>query len=728
MLVTLAMLGFNPARAETVGSGTVLGEPLDIQVLDEFTADSKGRWTVTGSPNFEFTARFGRNIPAVAPSLLMIGVRTTVTDYAGPTWMTIQRNLEPDPSWSRADGLRVLMTPGEPIKWWVQFKVEDRNSVGYTKVMEFQYLPGRPIDHLIPFSQFKSEKGEAPNPATLAVLYIIGSVPGKTFYLDRVSLYQYERLSGWLSVATSRPVNNIYERGQEVELTITVGGQVPPKTAGLAYEITDDTGRKAFSGRRPLPTRGNPVVRVTVSPSPGYYEVRGWWVDARGKRLSPRSVVHNEGSVPWGVATFAVMPSTLAENLAGYKERGTGSFLGLHGDFLGMGDLIGLSWSNVYSRWEWDEQSKPDRAGGTARWSTDRQLPPYPGAPFRPHICPISGNFPPPDWALRKDASSPPAYDWIAYEAWLKDIVRAEKRLYGWMDRRIYEPAWEIDLNRPPNPTQKPAYTPAEIVELHRRCRLVIKQEDPGAVIIGPCPSTLDDDVMEWLESLFKAGLADQIDAVSIHGYHAPPPESADLPDKIAKLNRLTRQYAGRVLPIYSTEIGYPDTVGSWRDFLSQARHISRLAIILKGEGIRIFLPFYGIDYDAYNFGFCFNLEMDHPWGPWSTKRISPKPAAPALSQVSRVLEGALPVKRMSFPDPDIWGYVFEKDGRPIMVIWRTGEPKTIRIPVGRVDSLEVQDMMGRSIRIKASGGAVSFAVDGSPRYLLGAGREVLEP
>jgi len=30
----------------------------------------------------------------------------------------------------------------------------------------------------------------------------------------------------------------------------------------------------------------------------------------------------------------------------------------------------------------------------------------------------------------------------------------------------------------------------------------------------------------------------------------------------------------------------------------TQAQFLARLAIILKGEGVRVFLPFYGIDYD----------------------------------------------------------------------------------------------------------------------------------
>jgi hypothetical protein len=523
-------------------------------------------------------------------------------------------------------------------------------------------------------------------------------------------------------VTTSQPTHNIFQRGQEVVLDFAAQGRVPPEARRLIYTITDDRGKAEALGNLPAPASGGQPVRAAVSPGPGYYEIRGWWGDSQGQRLGGSSVIRAEGSVPCGIATFAVVPSTLAENMAAYQERGERSFLGIHGDFLGAGDLMGLAWCNHYSRWTWDEPQKPDRSAGSAGWATGRNLPLWPGARYRPHVLPASGNFPPPNWALRKGGVTP-AYDWTTFEAWFRDLVRSEKRLYRWMKTRIYEPAWEIDLNRPPDAFQKPPYAPEDVVELHRRCRNVVQQEDPGGIVIGPCPSTLDDETLVWLEEVFKAGLAKTVDALSIHGYHAAPPERAGLPEKIARLNQLTRRYAGKVLPIYSTEIGYPDTVGSERDVLAQARYITRLSIILKGEGLKVFLPFYGIDYDSYHFGFCFNREMDHPWGPWSTKKISPKPAVPALAQAARILEGARPVKRMALPAGEDWGYQFDDAGRSIFVLWTIGPAKTLKVPVGQASAVEVQNMMGRSERLATPGGIAEISVDGSPRYILAKNR-----
>ena len=59
------------------------------------------------------------------------------------------------------------------------------------------------------------------------------------------------------------------------------------------------------------------------------------------------------------------------------------------------------------------------------------------------------------------------------------------------------------------------------------------------------------------------------------------------------------------------------DAVG---DFSGHQLQDDITAVILKGEGVRVFLPFFGMDYDPLAFGFCFNLE---PEKTFRTTRIS---------------------------------------------------------------------------------------------------------
>ena len=117
-------------------------------------------------------------------------------------------------------------------------------------------------------------------------------------------------------------------------------------------------------------------------------------------------------------------------------------------------------------------------------------------------------------------------------------------------------------------------------------------------------------------------------------------------------------------MPIYVTEAGQSGILGTDLDVRSQAERMVRTCIILKGEGVRVFLPFYGIDFDRLGFwGFLFNLDMDGPYGPWNTRRTSPKPMVSAVAVCVDMLEGTAPTGRVGIPDPAVWAYGFRRSG-----------------------------------------------------------------
>jgi hypothetical protein len=299
------------------------------------------------------------------------------------------------------------------------------------------------------------------------------------------------------------------------------------------------------------------------------------------------------------------------------------------------------------------------------------------------------------------------------------DYVEVEKHLYPHLLPRIYGVAWEVNLNMPPN-HMGPLYTPADVVELHRRARQTIKAADPDSMVIGPCPSNLNS---EWMESVFKAGLLQYVEGIESHGYADSGfmPEENDYPGKIAALNAMMRQYNhGKVLPIYITEAGIRGLLGSKIIYRQQAQFIARLAIILKGEGVRVFLPFYGIDYDRDGWwGFCFNLEVDAK-NPWMTRRISPKPAVTALAACAGVLEGAKPVRRVSGLGENVWAYAFQRPRDFVLAIWSTAASPQVSIPAGELKSLEVLDIEGHPVQVPIRAGQLTLNIDASPHYVLG--------
>ncbi len=501
-----------------------------------------------------------------------------------------------------------------------------------------------------------------------------------------------------------------------MSLTFKVSGKPPAGALGFRYEVHDFDGKvKARGWSRTLdaPQDTFPI----PSPAPGYYEVTAYWTDAAGKDLRPDSCIRAEGTVPDGLGTFAVLPHTIAENLARSRKLGADAFFGLHGDFLDLADHVGLTWRFGYTFWAVQEPTKPERSSGTAPWAlAASSRPPLP--PYRFHIQPFTLIMDVPRWA-RSGTGRAPGFAWEDALALIRDTVKVEKHLYPHLAQRLYGGLWEVDLNCALYGTQKPPYTPADIAQAYRRIREAVKAEDPSGMVIGPCSSVIRPD---WFEDTFKAGVLESVDGIETHAYTAGTytPEADDLPGRIQRLNALIRQYhGGQTLPIYVTEAGQPGILGSDVVHRSQAERMVRTCIILKGEGVRVFLPFYGIDFDRSGYwGFLFNLDIDSPSGPWSTRRTSPKPMVNAVATCVDMLEGATPRERLRTLEPGVWAYVFERDVATITAVWAPGGRRMVEIPA-KGPSVEVVDMMGRSSIAAVNAATVRVAVCDAPIYVL---------
>jgi hypothetical protein len=249
--------------------------------------------------------------------------------------------------------------------------------------------------------------------------------------------------------------------------------------------------------------------------------------------------------------------------------------------------------------------------------------------------------------------------------------------------------------------------------------REVVKTNDPGGIVIGPCSSTLD---LPWFEGAFKEGVLQYVDGIETHAYSKGSftPEADDLAGGIEGLDSLVRKYnRGKSLPIYCTERGDRGLIGGRQAYREQAQLAVRAAIILKGEGVRVYLPFYGIDYDAGQYGFAFNLDIDGPNGPWATRRISPKPTVLAMAVCVQQLEGASPVSRMRNLGSDVWAYKFIRDNTTVTAVWTTGAPCVVRVPAPGKSVVMVTDMLGSRTTEVPRSGAVALRVSQSPRYVV---------
>ncbi|HWB53566.1 MAG TPA: hypothetical protein VG722_05215, partial [Tepidisphaeraceae bacterium] len=310
----------------------------------------------------------------------------------------------------------------------------------------------------------------------------------------------------------------------------------------------------------------------------------------------------------------------------------------------------------------------------------------------------------------------PPFAHWSDYLAMVRDEVRVNMHDYPQMHPRIYGGLWEVNLHMPPY-NFTPIYTPADIVELYKRQRQIIKALDPTAMIIGPCPSRLD---VDWYEKIFKAGVLQYLDGIETHAYPdgVATPEANDYPNKLAAIRALMKKYNhGKVLPIYVTEATFRGILGTKIIYRQQAELVTRLTIILKGEGVRAFLPFYSIDFDRENwYGFQFNLEVDKH--PFTTDHVSPKPTVNAIAVCIGELEGAKPVRRLTDLGKNVWAYQFTRNGSTVTALWTPTGQQAVTLDVGIAKHVKIVDIMGHPRTLPINAGHIKLTAGPAVQYV----------
>lgn len=729
LLATNGGLGGDSVRSGAT-SDFALGPARDASLIEDFTAERLAAWTVKHGVNVDYSLDSGYEIPGVATTLMRVrlGSKSAEDKVPSRNWFSIERKgFPPGAVPEDADGLRIMLGSHSEGQWWISVSLVMQSGETFTYVIDHVFPAGRIVQHSIPFEQFTAKGGGRLTrelaQGTGGLRFGMSSGPGRILYLDRITTYRQHKFHGWLDVVTSHPANNLFERTDRVSLNFAVCGTPPAGTQGFRYEIRDFF--RTVTARGTVPLAGARECTLDATPARhGYYELQAFFTDAGGRDIEGHSCIRAEGSVPSGLATFSVMPCTIEENVARFKRYGEGAFFGMHGDILDLADHVGLTWRFGYTAWRYLEAARPDRSTGMAAWARQRMTGRVPD--YRFHIQPFMLNLGGmiPAWAKNPGGKAPAFADWADAMALVRDQVRVEKSLYPHMKPRIYGGAWEVNLNMQPFVSQTPEHSPEDVATLYRRIREVVKTEDPDGIVIGPCPSTLNP---AWFETVFKAGVLEHLDGIETHAYNegAFTPEANDIPGKIGRLNALVCKYnRGRPLPIYCTERGERGMLGADTIDREQAQNMIRAAIILKGEGVRVFLPFYGIDCDHEGYGFLYNRDIDSPRGPYLTRRVSPKPLVSAMAACVKVLEGALPQTRIRTLGDDVWAYVFARDGATTTALWTTGVARNVALGVGNVRSVEVLDFMGHATRITPLAGSVSLAIDGAPIYAVVNGRD----
>lgn len=661
----------------------------------------------------------------------MLELSFEISDKAAKSarWFGIYPNESLDPkACAKADGiaLNAMADPGGA--WWLQMAIKTTDGAYYKHVLTPQQIGSTLNTRLIAFDQFKNKEGQSLPVNKVGKLDITGSVyPDRLLIIKELYLYSTAKrtINHGAHFRTNMPLNNLFEPGKTVSLQFDCPQGLPTSDASLRCEVRDFFDQLVFTNTFDSTDLKDKVFKMQYMPKDsGFYDVQAWWVDGDGKKIEDRSCLRTTGSMPDGHGTFAVMPKTIKQSQKRMTRVGDNAFLGLHGHHSNLDKMIGVSWQLKSTRLKWVEPNKSaDRHDGYASWVKPMIEKSEPFEPWTKNIVNLGINLNCPKWAISDTPNIAPGIkSWDLYMNFFRDYIQVNKHNAQHMKRRIYDVAWEINLNAPGTGIHKPAYRPEDVVEIYRRARPILDQEDPSAILAGPCCSSPIKN-FAWNIPLFKKGLLKYIDAYNCHGYHAPPPEEAKIPETFARLRKEIKKYNdGKSLDIYITELGYRSMYGAEDRHADHARWHARVAGILKGEGIKAYYPFYSYDYTSPatgSWGICYNLDPKMKFGP---KQVSPKAAVPALAVFADQTEGFVPVTRLEPLSDDQWGYVYATpDGKNVMaMLWSVDRQHQLTLPVGQVDKVTVVDMMGRSRVIQVHQGLLTLNISPSPVYVKG--------
>lgn len=244
-----------------------------------------------------------------------------------------------------------------------------------------------------------------------------------------------------------------------------------------------------------------------------------------------------------------------------------------------------------------------------------------------------------------------------------------------------------------------------------------IHEGNPDANVIGPIPSTIDDN---WNNAFFAAGGINYIDtfATNVYGYALKgantPPEHTLLVSKLPALVQQVRQAAGnRHVPVWITENGWP-TYSPGSTELQQADNLVRAQVLAKAAGVDVFSWYSAMDDGTdpnnreHHFG-LFRQPVDGVVG------VAPKPGAVANAVLIRAVTGKTLGARDSLGSATAYSYPYTGEGSTTRVMWSTGSED---IALHTTQPLIVTDEYGSAQTVNPTDGAIILTLNGSPIYV----------
>ncbi len=287
-------------------------------------------------------------------------------------------------------------------------------------------------------------------------------------------------------------------------------------------------------------------------------------------------------------------------------------------------------------------------------------------------------------------STAPPPHDlWANYVA----------QTVGHFKDRVH--VWEV-WNEPNTPVfwrgSKEQYA-----DLLRVTYDTIKRVDPGATVLGPSISGIDE---EWLAAMPW----DKFDALALHLY-VPPAALNDqgysfFTQGLPNMKGILGRYPAK--PIWITEFGFASQGGPdpWHvgDEGAQARYLVQQITEMLASDLPIarLMPYVLNDHDGF--------ELVHGWA-------NPKPAYNAYRTAAARLEGATGRGRIAAGN-GVFAFRFERDGQLIDVVW---SPNGGTASLTSGGDAEVVDLFGGKRTVARTGSTITLPVNADPVYIIHA-------
>jgi hypothetical protein len=462
-----------------------------------------------------------------------------------------------------------------------------------------------------------------------------------------------------------------------------------------------------YEGKLDVPSLPNGYWRFVASESPaaGIRNLCGLWGPSSAPPITP----------DLGEALVAVVPKLTDQTPFSWQ-------LGAHGR---MDELwkCGVRWmrlhdASVMTKWHFLEAEK-----GTWNWApADAEIDGYRKAGFR-LLGLLDGC---PGWRRPDGKSSGSAmlYPDTELADWENYVFRTVSHFKGRVD------AWEI-MNEPIFAGKGPGERSNQqwYVDLQKVAYRAAKRADAECVVVGAGGAGSANVNDGWYEEAIKAGLLENCDVVSYHGYGVANCRTAAL--GVGSLEAFVRwikdeavQRTGKPIPVWDTEVGLTPPTSSkrytWpqRNFGTSESNVKGSLVGLLGEksvGVEKTFIYHSFDLalfeDTYDLGNFVDING----------QMTPVSQTLAIAQW---LTGALVPDEHSQPSPkvNVLGFKSAVPGkmRKVWFIWAAGGetvPVTIKVPHGA--KVKVLSVFGRELGFKKDGDNVSVKVIPWPAYVV---------